>query len=188
MTDSQNTINDTPDPSDASTINIQISNRDAESTETNPFKLQSHPSTHVLKNHPSNCIIGDLNSGDVTRKKNRLDYAKMIENLCVTSTIKPTNVTKALKDEHWLKTMQDELLQFERNQVWKLTLQPSNANVIRTKWILKNKTDEKGNVTRNKAHLVAQGYAQIKGIDFGETFAPVAQLEAIRQLLGLACV
>jgi hypothetical protein len=60
------------------------------------------------------------------------------------------------------------------------------VNVIGTKWIFKNKQGEDGEVVRNKAHLVAQGYSQVEGLDFGETFAPVACLEAIRILLAFA--
>ncbi|MCI57240.1 gag-pol polyprotein, partial [Trifolium medium] len=75
--------------------------------------------------------------------------------------------------------MQDELEQFKRNEVWDLVPRPKNVNVIGTKWVYKNKSDENGTVTRNKARLVAQGYTQIEGIDFDETFAPVARLESI---------
>jgi len=64
---------------------------------------------------------------------------------------------------------------------------PADHNIIGTKWIFKNKSDEHGTVVRNKAHLVAQGYTQIEGIDFDETFAPVARLESIRILLSIAC-
>ena len=64
---------------------------------------------------------------------------------------------------------------------------PSNSNVIGTKWIYKNKSAEKGNITRNKARLVAEGYTQIEGIDFDESFAPVARLESIRLLLAISC-
>jgi hypothetical protein len=57
------------------------------------------------------------------------------------------------------------------------------VNVIGTKWVFKNKQGEDSEVVRNKAHLVAQGYSQVEGQDFGETFAPIARLEAIRVLL-----
>jgi hypothetical protein len=60
------------------------------------------------------------------------------------------------------------------------------VNVIGTKWVFKNKLGEEGEVVRNKAHLVAQGYSQVEDLDFGETFALVARLEAIRILLGFA--
>lgn len=79
--------------------------------------------------------------------------------------------------------MQDELNQFTRSDVWNLVPRPEDKNIIGTKWIFKNKVDENGVITRNKARLVAQRYAQIEGIDFDETFAPVARLESIRLLL-----
>ena len=64
---------------------------------------------------------------------------------------------------------------------------PKNYNVIGTKWVFRNKQNEDGMVVRNKARLVAQGFTQVEGLDFGETFAPVARLEAIRILLAYAC-
>ncbi|CAM8889388.1 unnamed protein product [Rhodiola kirilowii] len=97
------------------------------------------------------------------------------------------NVKEALLDEYWVLAMQEELEEFARNDVWDLVPRPDGINVIGTKWIFKNKSDASGNITRNKARLVAQGYTQIEGIDFEETFAPVARLEAIRLLLALAC-
>ena len=60
-------------------------------------------------------------------------------------------------------------------------------HVIGIKWIFRNKTDEEGNVICNKARLVAQGYSQLEGVDYNETFAPVARMESIRILFALAC-
>jgi hypothetical protein len=71
--------------------------------------------------------------------------------------------------------------------VWTLVPRPSDHNVIGTKWIFKNKSDEHGTVIRNKARLFAQGYTQIEGVDFDETFTLVARLESIRILLSIAC-
>jgi hypothetical protein len=79
--------------------------------------------------------------------------------------------------------MHEELENFERNQVWTLVDPPRDMNVIETKWVFKNKQGEDGDVVRNKDHLVAQGYSQVEGLDFEETFAHVAHLEAIRILL-----
>jgi hypothetical protein len=72
------------------------------------------------------------------------------------------------------------------NQVWTLVEPPRDVNVIGTKWVFKNKQGEDGEVVRNKAHLIAQGYNQVEGQDFGETFASMARLEAIRILLSFA--
>lgn len=83
--------------------------------------------------------------------------------------------------------MQEKLDQFTRNNVWTLVPRPKNTNMIRTKWIFTDKTDEFGNIIRNKAKLVAQGYTQIKGIDFEETFALVTRLESIYLLFAIAC-
>src|SRR5437667_10293799 len=82
--------------------------------------------------------------------------------------------------------MQEELNQFERNGVWKLVPKPKGRVIIGTKWVFRNKLDEAGIVTRNKARLVAKGYLQEEGINFDETFAPVARLEAIRIFLAYA--
>jgi hypothetical protein len=81
--------------------------------------------------------------------------------------------------------MQEELNNFKRNEVWTLVPCPKQ-NVVGTKWVFRNKQDEHEVVTRNKARLVAKGYAQVAGLDFEETFAPVARLESIRILLAYA--
>ena len=83
--------------------------------------------------------------------------------------------------------MQEELNQFVRNDVWKLVPKPKDQTIIGTKWVFRNKMDENGVVSRNKARLVAQGYNQQEGIDYDETYAPVARLESIRILLAYAC-
>ena len=83
--------------------------------------------------------------------------------------------------------MHDELNQFRRNNIWTLVERSNDYPVIGTRWVYRNKLDEDGNVIRNKARLVAQGYNQEEGIDFDETYAPVARLEVIRLLLAYAC-
>jgi hypothetical protein len=83
--------------------------------------------------------------------------------------------------------MDEELDQIEKNDTWELVPRPKNKNVIDKKWVFRNKLNEYGQVTRNKARLVCKGYAQIEGIDFEETFAPVSRMEAICFLLAYAC-
>ena len=82
--------------------------------------------------------------------------------------------------------MQDELLQFERNQVWTIVPLPEGKISIERKWVFRNKKDEDGVVVRNKARLAAKGYCQEEGIDYKETFAHVVRLEATRIFLDCA--
>jgi vacuolar-type H+-ATPase catalytic subunit A/Vma1 len=82
--------------------------------------------------------------------------------------------------------MQEELNRFQRNDVWDLVPKPQHKNIIGPKWVFRNKLNEQGEVIRNKARLVAQVYSQQEGIDYVETFATVARLEAIRLLLSYA--
>jgi hypothetical protein len=79
--------------------------------------------------------------------------------------------------------MHEELKNFTHNQVWTLEKLPQDARIIGTKWVFRNKQDDQGVIIRNKARLVAKGFSQVEGLDFGETFAPVARLEAIRILV-----
>ena len=83
--------------------------------------------------------------------------------------------------------MHEELDQIEKNQTWELVPRPANKNIVGTKWVFKNKFNENGEVIRNKAILVCKGYAQVEGIDFEETFAPIARLEAIKFFLAFSC-
>ncbi|GJY70677.1 retrovirus-related pol polyprotein from transposon TNT 1-94 [Tanacetum coccineum] len=105
----------------------------------------------------------------------------------IQNQLEPKNVNEALGDESWIVAMQEELNQFVANDVWELVPQPRNMTIIGTKWVFKNKLDENGIVSQNKARLVAQGYNQQEGIDYDETYAPVARLESIRILLAYAC-
>ena len=82
--------------------------------------------------------------------------------------------------------MQEELHEFERLEVWELVPRPDKAMVITLKWIYKVKLDDLGGILKNKARLVACGYRQEEGIDFEESFAPVARLEAVRIFLAYA--
>jgi len=129
-------------------------------------------------------ILTGLGQGIVTRSQ--------LMNFCAhfsfVSSIEPLRVEHALADADWLIAMQDELTSFTRNGVWSLVERPSghDHNIIGTKWIFQNKKDEHGTIIRNKERLVAQGYSQVEGLDFDETFAPVARLESIRMFLAYA--
>ncbi|GJQ96019.1 retrovirus-related pol polyprotein from transposon TNT 1-94 [Tanacetum coccineum] len=134
------------------------------------------------KTHPLENVIGNLNQR--TLRSQAQDKSNFF---CFISTIEPKNINEALKDENWVMAMQEELNQFKTNDVWELVPNPMDMTIIGTKWVYRNKLDENGVVTRNKARLVAQGYNQQEGIDYDETYAPVARLESIRILLAYAC-
>ncbi|KAI3729484.1 hypothetical protein L6452_18144 [Arctium lappa] len=102
------------------------------------------------------------------------------------SKIEPTRVSEALADSDWVSAMQEELNQFEALKVWRLVPKPEGKIVIGTKWVFKNKKDEDGIVIQNKARLVAKGYRQEEVIDYDETYAPVARIEAICMFLAYA--
>nr|GEV38358.1 retrovirus-related Pol polyprotein from transposon TNT 1-94 [Tanacetum cinerariifolium] len=102
------------------------------------------------------------------------------------SNVKPKNIKEAMDDSPWINAMQKELHQFDRVKVWELVDKPFGKHVIKLKWLWKNKKDEEQTVIHNKARLVAKGYAQEEGIDFKESFAPVARLETIRIFVAYA--
>ncbi|GKB00819.1 retrovirus-related pol polyprotein from transposon TNT 1-94, partial [Tanacetum coccineum] len=104
----------------------------------------------------------------------------------IVNTIEPKNIKEAMLDYSWIESMQDELNQFKRLDVWELVECPIGRNIIKVKWIWKNKTDAENTVIRNKSRLVAKGYGQEEGIDFEESFAPVARLEAVRIFVAYA--
>ncbi|GKD52772.1 putative ribonuclease H-like domain-containing protein, partial [Tanacetum coccineum] len=98
----------------------------------------------------------------------------------------PKKVIQALKDPSWIEAMQEELLQFKLQEVWTLVEVPNGKRANGTKWVFRNKKDERGILIKNKARLVAHGYTQKEGIDYDEVFAPVARIEAIRLFLAYA--
>ncbi|KAI3758325.1 hypothetical protein L6452_05885 [Arctium lappa] len=140
------------------------------------------PITRWTKDHPIDQIIGSSSEGVKTRSAtiNECFYVNFL------SIIEPKKVKEALEDPHWIFAMQDELQEFVRNKVWTLVPLPKGKFSIGTKWVFRNKKDEDGIIIRNKARLVAKGYCQEEGIDYDETFAPVARLEAIRIFLAYA--
>ena len=82
--------------------------------------------------------------------------------------------------------MKKEIEQIEKNKTWTLVPRPTYKNVIGTKWVFRNKLDENGEITRNKARLVCKGYAEEEGLNYRETFSPVARMEGVRTLLAYA--
>jgi hypothetical protein len=115
----------------------------------------------------------------VTRSS-RSAHLSCFSNTLFVALFEPRDVGHTLSDSSWVNAMHEELENFEKNQVWSLVDPPRDVNVIQIKWVFKNKQGDDGEVVRNKAHLIAQGYNQVEGLEFGETFVSVARLEAIR--------
>ncbi|WVZ51889.1 hypothetical protein U9M48_002989 [Paspalum notatum var. saurae] len=128
-------------------------------------------------------MIGDIHQCVTRSSVNSLAF---FSHSAYVASFEPRDVSHALSDPNWVNAMHEELEKFERNHVWDLVEPPPNCRPIGTKWVFKNKQGEDGMVVRNKARLVAQGFCQKERIDYEETFAPVARLEAIRILLAFA--
>ncbi|GKB84613.1 putative ribonuclease H-like domain-containing protein [Tanacetum coccineum] len=163
------------------------------------------PTSRINSFHPSTLILGDPQSAVQTRSKvtkssgahafvsyvqkqrrnNHKDFQHCLF-ACFLSQNEPKKISEALEDESWVDAMQEELLQFKIQKVWILVDLPYGKKAIGTKWVYRNKKDERGVVVRNKARLVAQGHRQEEGIDYDEVFAPVARIEAIRIFLAFA--
>ncbi|GJX48034.1 retrovirus-related pol polyprotein from transposon TNT 1-94 [Tanacetum coccineum] len=131
------------------------------------------------KDHPIENVIEDPSRSVSTRKQLQTDARWCYFDAFLTS-VEPKNFKQAMTELSWIDAMQEEIHEFERLQVWELVPCPDKVMLIKLKWIYKVKTDEFGGVLKNKARLVAQGFRQKEGIDFEESFAPVARIEAIR--------
>jgi hypothetical protein len=141
------------------------------------------PPRRVQVDHPASWIIGDMNERTTRSKvRNNSHFA----HAAFVTTFEPKDIGHALSDHNWVNSMHEELENFERNQVWELVDPPPGCKPIGTKWVWNNKEGEKGEVVRNKSRLVAQGFSRKEGIDYEESFAPLAHLVAIRILLAFS--
>ncbi|GJW46902.1 retrotransposon protein, putative, ty1-copia subclass [Tanacetum coccineum] len=119
----------------------------------------------------------------------RLSFNIEVEEHSLGDLNEPANYKAALSDpefEKWLVAMNEEMQSMNDNKVWKLVVLPPNAKVVKSKWIYKKKTDMDGKVYIYKARLVAKGFTQTYGVDYEETFSPVADIRAIRILIAIA--
>ncbi|GKC18676.1 putative ribonuclease H-like domain-containing protein, partial [Tanacetum coccineum] len=132
------------------------------------------PTTRFDKDHPKDQIIGDLTSAIQIRRMTKISDEHAMKEI------------QALEDPSWIEALQEELLQFQLQKVWTLVNLPNGKTAIGTKWVFRNKKDERGIVIRNKARLVTHSYTQEEGIDYDEVFAPVARIEEIRLFLAYA--
>lgn len=100
--------------------------------------------------------------------------------------LEPTSFTQAKHFDEWLKAMNEELLALESTNTWTVCSLPPGKHAIRCKWVYKIKINPDGIIERYKARLVAKGYTQEEGIDFAETFSPVAKMTTVKTLLSVS--
>ncbi|GJY16723.1 gag-pol polyprotein [Tanacetum coccineum] len=155
--------------------NAESSSRNIGNSNVHTFNQPQDSEYRWTKDHPLTQVRGNPSKPVQTRRQLATDPEMCMFALTV-SIVEPKNIKEAMADSAWIEAMQEELHQFERLQVWELVDKPFGKNVIKLKWLWKNKKDEDQTVIRNKARLVAKGYAQEEGIDFKESFAPVARL------------
>ncbi|GJW17690.1 retrovirus-related pol polyprotein from transposon TNT 1-94 [Tanacetum coccineum] len=165
--------------------NAESSSRNIGTSNMHTFNQPQDSEYRWTKDHPLTQVRGNPSKPVQTRRQLATDPEMCMFALTV-SIVEPKNIKDAMADSAWIEAMQEELHQFDRLQVWELVDKPFGKNVIKLKWLWKNKKDEDQTVIRNKARLVAKGYAQEEGIDFEESFAPVAHLEAVRIFVAYA--
>nr|GFC23220.1 retrovirus-related Pol polyprotein from transposon TNT 1-94 [Tanacetum cinerariifolium] len=150
-----------------------------------PNHPMTYPNNKWTKDHPLNYIIGPL-SRPVSTRLQLHEQALFCYYDAFLTSVEPKTYKAVLTQACWIEAMQEELHEFERLEVWELVPRPDKVMVITLKWIYKVKLDELGGILKNKARLVARGYRQEEGIDFEESFALVARLEAIWIFLAFA--
>jgi len=179
-TASQGTSDDTHDDMPALSDDVADQEQDTDPSAQVNGGLQSK-SSRISKDHPL---------WQITTPFDKRSLRSHVNLFCSTnafiSLVEPKTIKEALNEPEWIVAMQEELNQFERNKVWRLVPLPNHKHAIGTRWVFRNKLDDEGAVTRNKARLVAQGYNQQEGIDYDETYAPVARIEAIRLFIAYA--
>ncbi|GJX72981.1 retrovirus-related pol polyprotein from transposon TNT 1-94 [Tanacetum coccineum] len=163
----------------------QSSSSDSIHTIVHPDHQISEHNSKWTKDHPLENIIGELDRPVSTRLQLH-EQALFCYYDAFLTVVEPKTYKDALTQSCWIEAMQEELNEFERLKVWELVPRPDKVMVITLKWIYKVKLDELGGILKNKARLVARGYRQEEGINFEESFAPVARLEAIRIFLAFA--
>nr|GEX70269.1 retrovirus-related Pol polyprotein from transposon TNT 1-94 [Tanacetum cinerariifolium] len=149
--------------------------------DTTPTPTNS--SSHATNIHITSQDVDELNLNSMVNGNMFVNPFANSSTSAVASSSLQNNVKEAMTDPAWIDSMQEELLQFKRLDVWVLVPTPDNISPLILKWLLKNKHDEEQTVIRNKSRLVVRGYHQEEGINFEESFASVARMEAIRIFL-----
>ncbi|CAH9060191.1 unnamed protein product [Cuscuta europaea] len=171
---------DTATDPDQTPVQTPISSPSA-STTSSPPTTPLNPHSHTTDGTQDS----DSSSSELPRKvRSLIDiYDSCSFALVVTE---PSNYEEAATHTEWTQAMEEEIKAIEKNQTWDLVTLPRDRSVIGLKWVYKTKYNSDGSISKHKARLVAKGYAQQEGIDYEETFSPVARFETVRIVLALA--
>nr|GEU40561.1 retrovirus-related Pol polyprotein from transposon TNT 1-94 [Tanacetum cinerariifolium] len=159
----------------AHTISEESSSRDVIVSDLHPTNQPFKHLSKWIKNHPLDNVIGNPSRPVSTRHQLQTNAMWCYFDAFLTSA-KPKNYKEVLKEFCWIKAMHEEIQEFERLQVWELVSRLNYIMLINLKWIFKVKLNEFGGVLKNKARLVAKSFHHEEGVDFEESFTPVARI------------
>nr|CAN83340.1 hypothetical protein VITISV_021483 [Vitis vinifera] len=167
------------------TLATEISIVAASTNDHNTVITTKTPTDVALGQHTDNkgthMITKSKLKNDPSLKSQMVTFAAIRSDISELKTYRTT-----LKIPYWLKAMQEEIKTLNKNRTWDLVPRPPTTNIVGSKWVFKTKLKEDGTIDRYKAQLVAQGFSQIQGLEFGETFSPVIKHTTIRLILSLA--
>nr|GEU50619.1 hypothetical protein [Tanacetum cinerariifolium] len=159
----------------SSTVNIAGTNEDNELPfDPNMPALGDVSIFNFLRDDEDDGTVADMNNLDTTIQVRHILTTRIHKDHPLDQE-EPKKVIHALKDPSWIEAIREELLQFKLQEVWNLVDLLNKKRAMVTKWVFKNKKDERRIVIRNKARLVSQGYTQEEGIDYDEVFAPIKE-------------
>jgi hypothetical protein len=161
-----------------------LSNMDTSSSQSSPRRDEGTPQRRRRGEGTPQSSVAPRRSTRQTHTPVRYkDYALMTQ---VMNVVEPLNFEQAKDHKVWMDAMKEEYDSIMKNETWELTKLPENKVPIGSKWLFKSKFNVDGSIDKYKARLVAKGYSQKEGIDYEDTFAPVAKMNTIRLMIAMA--
>ena len=174
-------------------MSVQSHNDDMGSECSNVNDMQSEEPVGEFKaSNQENVVSGEIQGQRISRRviTPSVKWLESLETankaLITDDEAEPLTVKEALSSEskmEWEQAIKDELQSLDENHTWKIVPKQNDVNIVKCKFIFKNKRDSKGNIARRKARLVAKGFSQTEGVDYNEIFSPVVKYSSIRSAL-----
>ena len=172
-----------------------IVSRDVHFVENEQWDWESSTKVNQSPNAPNSSTLGSMteefedDGQDVAVDDAFVRGTRLSSNIyqrCNVAVCEPAGFHDAKNSQHWMAAMQEELSMIEKNKTWELVDRPPNRKIIGVRWVFRTKLSPDGSIIKFKARLVVKGYAQVFGVDYSETFAPVVRLDTVRLLFALA--